>query len=552
MEASPEAPKPSQTHLDVPRGEAFCDHTPIDISDVSEAWARTWSQIREALDTQHRAQEELLRHMLECYSSGQPGSAVPADSVARSIMVSTSTVHFDMHSRSPTMQQPKRQNVARQIAPDRAEELDSLLKSILGADGMRHCMKLEGCLIHMLRWWCALKEPPRNNALARFLHGGKWETVVAAMIALNSIFMAFMVDFSVKSAAETSDKVPAELIAIESTFLAFFATELVLRLIVHRLYFFCNDDMSWNVFDFGIVALSALDVLSPTGSGSSGTNLTFLRGARVFRLVRTIRVVRLFKYAAALRRMLLSLLGSFTSLFWSFALLCFVFYLFSLATVQGVASSLMTEGQAESAEQRQFLLESFGTVFETMLTYYKATFGGESWSSYFNVLVATSRYTAALFLFVVGFTQIALLNIMTGVFVESALKCAQPDHNTLALEQRRAELTETAALRNILKQVDVDGTGTINWEEFHKVAGDPRISAVLEVMGLDIKDVGLLHDMLCRAGGTHEVNLDFLVNALMRMKGPAMGIDLQALIYKHDLVLERMDLLVQRWDELTL
>lgn len=44
--------------------------------------------------------------------------------------------------------------------------------------------------------------------------------------------------------------------------------------------------------------------------------------------------VRLFKYAAALRRMLLSLMGSFMSLFWSFVLLCFVFYLFSLATVQ--------------------------------------------------------------------------------------------------------------------------------------------------------------------------------------------------------------------------
>lgn len=49
-----------------------------------------------------------------------------------------------------------------------------------------------------------------------------------------------------------------------------------------------------------------------------------------------------------------------------------------------------------------------------------------------------------------------------------------------------------------------------------------------------------------------EVNLDFLVDALMRMKGPAMGIDLQALIYKNDLLLERVENLSQRMDEATI
>eukprot|EP00429_Kryptoperidinium_foliaceum_P115613 CAMPEP_0176305674 /NCGR_PEP_ID=MMETSP0121_2-20121125/63084_1 /TAXON_ID=160619 /ORGANISM="Kryptoperidinium foliaceum, Strain CCMP 1326" /LENGTH=141 /DNA_ID=CAMNT_0017647351 /DNA_START=237 /DNA_END=662 /DNA_ORIENTATION=+ len=141
---------------------------------------------------------------------------------------------------------------------------------------------------------------------------------------------------------------------------------------------------------------------------------------------------------------------------------------------------------------------------------------------------------------------------MTGVFVESAMKHAQPDHNTLALEQRRCEMSEAAALRSILNRADLDGTGTINWEEFRRVASDHRVSSVLEVMGLDIKDASLLHDMLCKVGGSSEVNLDFLVDALMRMKGPAMGIDLQALICKNDLLLERVENLSQRMDEATI
>lgn len=71
------------------------------------------------------------------------------------------------------------------------------------------------------------------------------------------------------------------------------------------------------------------------------------------------------------------------------------------------------------------------------------------------------------------------------------MKHAQPDHNTLALEQRRCEMSEAAALRSILNRADLDGTGTINWEEFRRVASDHRVSSVLEVMGLDIKDTSL-------------------------------------------------------------
>lgn len=52
----------------------------------------------------------------------------------------------------------------------------------------------------------------------------------------------------------------------------------------------------------------------------------------------------------------------------------------------------------------------------------EATFGGESWSIYFDLLASTSAYTGALFLFVVGFTQIGLLNIMTGAYFAGACK----------------------------------------------------------------------------------------------------------------------------------
>jgi len=250
--------------------------------------------------------------------------------------------------------------------------------------------------------------------------------------------------------------------------------------------------------------------------------------------------------------MLQSVMGSFVSLFWSFALLVFIFFLFSIATVQGVTSYLAANRGNIDPELDAAIHEHFGSVRTAVLSYFMATSGGNDWSLYYNVLAKTSEVTAALFVFAVGFTQIALLNIMTGVFVENAMKLAQPDRNVMALEQRRASLNDARDLRNILKQLDVDNTGTVTWDEFRSVASDPCVSALLEVMGLDIKDARLMFAMFCETGHSTEVSLDFLVDSFIRMQGPATSIDLQTLAFKTDSIADRVEQMNGRINELLL
>lgn len=80
----------------------------------------------------------------------------------------------------------------------------------------------------------------------------------------------------------------------------------------------------------------------------------------------------------------------------------------------------------------------------------------------------------------------------------------------------------------------MDSNGTVDWAEFRTIAEDPNIFASLEVMGLDVHDVDLLFDMLRETSRSEEVDLQFLVDACMKRKGPASSIDLQALMYKTD------------------
>jgi len=379
-------------------------------------------------------------------------------------------------------------------------------------------------------WWSQLREPMRNTRLSRMLDSSWWESLVAVMIGLNSLFMGYMTDYTLQTVrgGETSDVMQI----IEGMFVAFFSVELCLRLAVHRQYYFCNEDATWNCFDLLIVLLSIWDVAAAGVQATREGNVSFMRSVRLLRLARTLRVLRLFKFASSLRRMLQSLLGSFVELCWSLSLLCFVFYIFAIATVQGVSNYM--SGAGPDAELVEELTLHFGSVLRAMMTYYMATSGGNDWSTYYDPLVKASEITAGLFVFVVAFTQIALLNILTGVFVENAMKLAQPDRAMMMLEQRKADMQSAEDLREILAGLDLDSTGTVSWNEFKIIAEDPNIFAALEVMGLDVHDVGLLFDMLSQASKSREVEFHFLVDACMKMKGPASSIDLQALMYKTD------------------
>lgn len=185
---------------------------------------------------------------------------------------------------------------------------------------------------------------------------------------------------------------------------------------------------------------------SQSGFKPPERNVTFMRSVRLLRLARTLRVMRLFKSTSSLRRMLQSLLGSFVELCWSLSLLCFVFYIFFIATVQGVAKYVSST--APDSELVEELMLQFVSVLRSIMTYYMATSGGNDWSTYYEPLAQASEITAALFVFVVAFTQIASLNILTGVFVDNAMKLAQPDRAMMMLEQRKVVLARRDLFRS--------------------------------------------------------------------------------------------------------
>jgi len=561
-------------------------HSCAALADARIAWQRTWQEVQLSIEKQQKAQERLLVQLaLPNASNAEVAEAVAqlrvADTVAASWKAASRPADC-AHAPTPLAEGDLPEAVPSSAATAPTVD-DTVLKGDTAAEGspapadaavrpdalaqQRRALKRKkmksgdlmnlealrqraqnrpGLYAKVQAWaldslvkWSSMEETIPDNVLSRFLFSPFWETLVAAMIASNSLLMGFSSDYALEHAMDGQRSTIID--TLEIGFLVFFVVELFLRLLLHRQYFFYNADMWWNLFDLFIVMISAWDVVDIiTFQSAREGNLTFMRSVRLLRLMRTLRVLRLFKFASSLRRMLQSLTGSIMDLFWSLSLMCFMFYIFAIATVQGVTNYIALDGDL-NPELTAELNIHFGSVTTTILTYYMATSGGNDWSTYYEPLRQASGLTAGLFVFVVAFTQIALLNIMTGVFVENAMKLAQPDRATLALEQRKCDMRDAQDLRETLEAVCPNFSGMIGWDQFQKIASDVVVSSTLESMGLGIHDAHLLFEMLCKVSDSTEVDFQFMVDAFLKMKGPAANLDLQALIYKTDILASQVN-----------
>merc|ERR1711972_1273086 len=160
-----------------------------------------------------------------------------------------------------------------------------------------------------------------------------------------------------------------------------------------------------------------------------------------------------------------------------------------------------------------------------------ASTGGNDWEVYYEKLKETGSMATFCFIFFIAFIQIALLNILTGIFVENAMKLAQPDRDTLALEHRKNELNEMEELRRMCYDIAPED-GVINAAHFAEHIKHGRLRAYLSVLGLDIKDAEIFFGMLQSASSNGEVEVESFVEGCMRLKGWATSIDMQSLLFE--------------------
>jgi len=390
------------------------------------------------------------------------------------------------------------------------------------------------------RCW-QLEEPERTGCLAKVVKSNFFGMVCGAVIFANAIFILYATDYEMQNLQQPVSSDAEKMSVAELLLASFYVFELLLKLIVHRFYFFWNAEMAWNWFDFVLVLFSIIEnilsfVLLSTSeesgeSGRSGVNLGFLRLLRLCKIVKILRVFRTLRFFSELRLMLDYVVGSLMNVFWCLIMLLFVMYVFALLLQQGVVQHL--QEAKPSSDQGAGCAEGglqtyFSSVGVTVVTLFQSCTSGVDWNEPYKALQETGTFLPVSFLYI-AFVFISVWNIVTSSFVEKALKLAQPDVDMLILEQQLQDFEDCRMLATLFKKMlltDEQGREHLGLEEFRKLVETDEFRSYLQTRGIDIKNAETFFKMLVELQGEETIDAHTFANACVRMKGAATSIDL--------------------------
>jgi len=367
-----------------------------------------------------------------------------------------------------------------------------------------------------------------DPCMKRFANGLFFKSITMIAIAANTLYLGLVADNNVKNSYRRflGETVPKPSVIPDISFTAWFSVEILIKMLADRLDFFVGEDKYWNWFDMALVAEAIV------GLFFEGSKLSFLRIFRVFRLVRVVKVVRSVKALARLRTMIFAILHSFVDLLWAFLVIILIIFVFAIVFDNAVADYFDTldrnnEIQFQDAQNMEFL---FGNLIETMISLWSAVSGGNDWMNYGELLrkVPTGDLYFAIFNFYVAFCVVGMFNVVTGVFVDSAVCVRTGDEVVQGYLDDLRNTTEE--IKGFFKEADMDGSGTLNWDEFQHHMQNPAVKAYFSGLDIDPEEAEIIFTIL-DGSKSQEIKIDDFVNGTMKLKGSASKLDLMALMY---------------------
>jgi len=133
-----------------------------------------------------------------------------------------------------------------------------------------------------------------------------------------------------------------------------------------------------------------------------------------------------------------------------------------------------------------------------------------------------------MFCFYIGFCIVGLLNVVTGIFVDSAV-CTRSEDEVVAAYEDDVRSTTQEVMR-IFEEADVDGSGTMTFDELKAHLQKPRVQAYFAALDIDPTDARTIFTLI-DVDGSGAVNCEEFVNGTMKLKGVSKSIDVISMMY---------------------
>merc|ERR1712224_261758 len=188
-----------------------------------------------------------------------------------------------------------------------------------------------------------------------------------------------------------------------------------------------------------------------------------------------------------LRLMVASVAGSMKSMFWALVVILFITYLFGLAFVQ--AAALALQGDRLSPKAKEGIAKYWCSVPTAMLSLYKASTSGDSWTYIAEPLHSVGFAFYVLFLLYIAFFLFVLTSTLTSIIVESTISNAEKDQQEMIHLELAKKHDYIKQIKRLYKKMDADGSGDISMDEFSAFLGEPAMLAFMGGLDIDASDV---------------------------------------------------------------
>jgi len=379
-----------------------------------------------------------------------------------------------------------------------------------------------------------------------------WEVFSVGLILLNSMFIGLTTEYlaqRAQSEARDNKKLsmgePEAFFVCQVLFTILFTFELTMRWVSDGFFeFWKGGDIGWNALDTTVVLFGIVDLISTMASdANSGGSFTVIRVIRVVRVVRVARVIRVMKFFRELRMMVLSIMSSFKNLTWVILVLGMLFYVFAISFTAAVSDFLESSEMRNDPANKE-LIDAFGTLDKSILSLYMCMSGGDDWSACYNALQVLPGLYSFLFLGFITFALFAVVNIVTGVFVESAMQSSQADRDSIVQDEIAAQKNYLKAMETLFQEIDDDNSGHITLEEFQGRLDDPRVAAYFNSLKLDVSDAPMLFRLLDE-DNSNEVTCEEFVAGCQRLQGESRSLDAKIMQHEVRSLKKSMDSLLQ-------
>jgi len=223
--------------------------------------------------------------------------------------------------------------------------------------------------------------------------------------------------------------------------------------------------------------------------------------------------------------MISSIAGSMMTLLWSIVMITIMMYMFSLCFLNAVTAFLNDNEEIES-EVMIGINQYWSSVPQSMMSLFWAVTGGADWEPLAAPIRDADSFFYTLFFFYITFTTFAVLNVLTGMFVDKAMQVAQQDEENVVEELMNRK--EVKHFRETVIARIPETPGFIN-QAYVEEEEDPITIAFHKALEIEHAD-GLRVFGMMDPDKKKIVNLEEYIKGCCHAKGSISGLDMVLLM----------------------